>query len=645
MRKVIVGVSAVLLILAISAACLGIFRFRATLNEARRQVRDEGTLVFDILPLTIATPTAFEPLAAPGNFTTGAALAGKLYLAGPGGIAIYDNPDATPKLLQPGLDLPAAPIVALVSARLRGQNSPHLLAATHGEGLLLFTDDTAPPQQLLPKDPAARDITAILPLPSGDLLLGTRRAGLLLYNGATLRLFQPGFANLAITALAGDETDFWVGTQSRGLLHWHAGQLDTFDQTSGLPDPQIESIAITGDTAYVGTPLGIAVFTAGQPARTLAAGLFAHALALDANTLFVATIDQGLHQIPLKPSPSPRHPQLHEPIAAINFFTTGNALLAVTPTGLLRREASGLWQPFINAAPHSLTDRNISSLSFAPDDRLWIGYFDRGLDILNLQTNAAQHLEDDHLFCINRILPDPQRHTLDVATANGLVLFDPAATTPRARQILSRRDGLLSDQIADIAFTHDGLALATPAGITFFTPSGAQSLYSFHGLVNNHVYTLAADPATTRVYAGTLGGLSILDDLTVRQNVTLRNSGLNRNWITAILHAPQENTDTWLIGTYGGGVLQMDASGRITPMDGARPTSVINPNAMLLTPQHVFAGSLADGLLVYNRASRHWSHITSGLPSRNVTALAEHNGELYIGTDNGLVRIAESRLP
>ena len=33
-----------------------------------------------------------------------------------------------------------------------------------------------------------------------------------------------------------------------------------------------------------------------------------------------------------------------------------------------------------------------------------------------------------------------------------------------------------------------------------------------------------------------------------------------------------------------------------------------------------------------------------GLPSLNVTALARGNGYLYIGADNGLVRIAEKEL-
>jgi ligand-binding sensor domain-containing protein len=65
---------------------------------------------------------------------------------------------------------------------------------------------------------------------------------------------------------------------------------------------------------------------------------------------------------------------------------------------------------------------------------------------------------------------------------------------------------------------------------------------------------------------------------------------------------------------------------------------------MLVTPHHVFAGSLGNGLYVYDRDAGRWTIFTRGLPSLNVTALAESNGIIYAGTDNGLVRIPEQKL-
>ena len=61
-----------------------------------------------------------------------------------------------------------------------------------------------------------------------------------------------------VTALAGNETDLWVGTISRGLLHWRGGQVT---EDPSLPDKQVLSIAtrrrggLRGDGAwYRGDP-------------------------------------------------------------------------------------------------------------------------------------------------------------------------------------------------------------------------------------------------------------------------------------------------------------------------------------------------------------------------------------------------------
>jgi ligand-binding sensor domain-containing protein len=58
----------------------------------------------------------------------------------------------------------------------------------------------------------------------------------------------------------------------------------------------------------------------------------------------------------------------------------------------------------------------------------------------------------------------------------------------------------------------------------------------------------------------------------------------------------------------------------------------------------VYAGTLGEGLAIYNRGSGRWTLHTAGLPSLNVTAIARANGYLYIGADNGLVRIVEKEL-
>jgi hypothetical protein len=180
------------------------------------------------------------------------------------------------------------------------------------------------------------------------------------------------------------------------------------------------------------------------------------------------------------------------------------------------------------------------------------------------------------------------------------------------------------------------MVVATPAGITFLDADGPRSLYAFQGLANNHVYTLAA--AGSRVLAGTLGGLSLLEGEQVVASFTTGNSALQRNWIAAV--APLGHD--WMIGTYGGGIVRLDDAGHFHSYDVATAANLeINPNAMLVTERHVFAGSLGKGLFVYDRATDRWTKVTEGLPSKNVTALAADKEFVYIGTDNGLVRTRE----
>jgi ligand-binding sensor domain-containing protein len=244
-------------------------------------------------------------------------------------------------------------------------------------------------------------------------------------------------------------------------------------------------------------------------------------------------------------------------------------------------------------------------------------------------------VEDEHVFCVNRIFPDPKTGAIDVATANGLVRFDDAGTE---QQVLTRADGLIADHVTDIVSYRDGLALATPAGLTFLDASGARSMYAFHGLVSNHVYALGV--SGDELMAGTLGGLSLLNKGDVMVNYTTTSSNLTHNWITAVVPVGSD----WMVGTYGAGILGLDRSGRFHSFEIGSGHFEVNPNAMLVAKDYVMAGTLGEGLYFYDRQSSRWSVIREGLPSLNVTALATANGFIYVGTDNGLVRIPEQKL-
>lgn len=157
--------------------------------------------------------------------------------------------------------------------------------------------------------------------------------------------------------------------------------------------------------------------------------------------------------------------------------------------------------------------------------------------------------------------------------------------------------------------------------------------------MNNHVYALGV--SGDRLLAGTLGGISVFGREDVQENYTMANSGLKHNWITAVVAVG----NGWMVGTYGTGVLGLSSDGHLYPMGDATGPFDVNFNAMLVTPQHVFAGTLGHGFYVYDRSSQRWTVVDEGVPSSNVTAFAANDGYVYVGTDNGLVRIEEQRLP
>jgi len=619
----------------VAATLAGLIVWRGTraLRSAAEDVQAENEFRITVQPF-LPRMTAFQPISAPTAFRQAAQFQQHLYIAGPAGLSEYDENGKMVRGYAVGRQLPGSPLIAITPAVLSDSRVPELVIATAHDGILAF--DGRSFRQILPANPEAREINAILPTASGHLLIGTSKRGVLLYDGKRLTVFHTTLDRLHVTALAGADSDLWAGTLNRGVFHFHGGETENFTETQGLPDPQVLSLAVSGGTTFVGTATGVAEFQGGRFARVLAPGVLSTALLASDNELYVGSMDQGVLPILLagrRPNPDQRSGS--ELIDIRQLFASGGTIFAVARDGLYRTTTHALgWQRVLDPGPAELSDRNVSALAADANGNLWIGYFDRGLDLLGAD-NRVRHVEDEHVFCVNRILASEKTGFVDVATANGLVRFD---KTGSEQQVLTRADGLIADHVTDVASYRDGLVVATPAGLTFLDSSGARSMYAFHGLVNNHVYALGV--VGDDLVAGTLGGISLLNKGDVTANLTTTNSNLKHNWITAVAALDSD----WLVGTYGAGVLRLDQYGKFHSMGAASGEFEVNPNAMLVTSSLVLTGTLGQGLYVLDRDSQRWLVIRDGLPSLNVTALAVANGYVYVGTDNGLVRIPEQNL-
>ena len=614
-----------------------IWQASRALKASKQEIRAEREIGFVLQPFLSRTNINFETVRSPEVFAQIEHFQDCLYVAGPAGLSKYDLRGNFLREFPAGHDLPGSPLVAMAVGQLAGATQPELILATADQGILLF--DGQKFRQIYPESSDARAVTAILPVSSGHLLIGTKKRGVLVYDGKMIEELHPTLSHLYIQALAGSEVDLWVGTLDQGVKHWHAGTTETFVEEQGLPDRQVQAIALAGDKAYVGTPVGVAEFDGGRFSRVLASGVLVTCLHVQDEELWIGSEDQGVLRVPL--SANNRHLRTQNASGMAlkevrQIRGTEEGILALTRNGILEVKRNGFgWQEVLKARPAVLTDRNISALARDKNGQLWVGYFDHGLDVLPDGPARPLHIENDHIFCVNRISPDAKGGTVEVATANGLVRF---GTSGKPEQVLGKADGLIAEHVTDVVSYHGGLAIATPAGITFLDGDGARSIYSFHGLVNNHVYALAASDDDLMV--GTLGGLSSVQKGFVKANFTAGNSGLKQNWITAVARVGDE----WMIGTYGSGVMGLDSSGRFHAYQTATAAVEINPSAMLVTKDHVFAGTLGNGLYVYDRQKQRWSVVTEGLPSTNVTAVAEGNGYIYIGTDNGMVRVEENKI-
>ena len=628
------GVAAAVLMVPVLAVTFAFWRASRAKEEARAEVAAGAEHRFQAVPVDGIAPAGVDPIAANPDFRDIALFQDDVTVSARAGLFVYDRGGTLLHAYRVGLELPPGELGGLSAGPAPGSAEPELFIATRGQGVLAFNGTRF--RQILPEDPRLRTTTAVLALRSGRILIGTERQGLLAFDGRRITSFHPKLKSAYITTIAGDEGDIWIGTLEGGLFHYQGGELS--ELAGALPDSRVLALLVGPDAVYAGTPMGVVEFRDGRRVRTIGDGFFARALAVDADALQIGTQDEGVLDVSLQPGRAPgtlRHGRTWSagpPGPILRLVTLEGERYALTASAVYRFDRTrGDWRPAVTAAGSVLADRNVSALA-AGEGRLWVGYFDRGLDVVPMDFARAEHHEDDVLFCVNRIVPDPSNARTAVATANGLAMFD---ATGQSRQVIGGKDGLLSDHVTDVAFRDGGMVVATPAGLSFVDRSGVRSLYAFHGLVNNHVYAVAA--SGKQVVAGTLGGVSVLDDDVVRVNYTTANSHLRHNWITALARVD----DDWFAGTYGAGLLRLDGAGEWHAFEGLRDGFVVNPNAMLVTAGRVYAGSLDRGLFVFDRSRGRWTNTSMGLPSLNVTALAAGGGYLYVGTDNGLVRIWE----
>jgi ligand-binding sensor domain-containing protein len=481
----------------------------------------------------------------------------------------------------------------------------------------------------------AESITALLP--AGDrLLVGTDGAGLLSFDGEKFQRDLgrvPGADFKRITALAEWREQIIVGSFDNGLFVGRGTSFVHLGKKDGLPDERVTGLA-PGEDLLAATLTGICSIDERLQVHPWERGVMAASVLRTAGATLVATLDGRLESysagrrrsvIPLGNRTRPV--TINRLASADNrtWLLTGSGAMVVTPDGL---------EPFGEKQPGELYANFVAALDFDASGKLWIGYFDEGIELFSPDMVSVGRIDDDACRTVKCLYYDGREGVVYVGSSKGLTGF----RGDGSRTSWTTDTGLISNEVNYVKRWGEEIVAATGGGLSFIRGREVRSIYAFHGLINNKVFSLL--PLGKRLIAGTLGGINIIEDHRVTGSITPENSQLPVHWITALW----DLDGALLIGTYGGGLALRRAAGVWEELPRQVRNLEVNPNAVLALGDTLLVGTLDRGLVVYRAGEGRWRLWSRGLSSPNVTALAADERRVFIGTDNGIIIINKAVL-
>jgi ligand-binding sensor domain-containing protein len=559
--------------------------------------------------------------------------------------------------------LPESDLLSLASFKSK------LFIGTRTQGLVTFDGEHFESYRWT--DRASQAVTVLLE-DAGRLLIGTTAGGLIEFDGRQFRELKVGADQqrlLGINFLARDGVRLFAGTFADGLWVEESARWSHFTVADGLLSNRIVGVVANTDHVFVASDFGLAVAAAAsltsateptsaarfRPVATLPslsgmvqAGPNILLCKDDGETFTLAGNPDG-SQLRVNAVAWPRP----SGAAGYRLFALEQNIWLLSNNGIYRAQLeetdAGKTGPpsFVafnqTVANQQLKSNLISALTVDAQGRLWAGSFRNGIDVFAADGKIAAHLESDDVREINSLTVDRAAQTMLAATSQGLLRFN---SDFRTTDRWSTADGLLSNsvmQVAETPVTPEERALprkleiacATGKGLSLGNPGKLRSLTTVQGLPSNSLYTLLVQGR--KIYAGTLGGLAVIEDGRVVRTFKDTNSNLTHNWITALVQAG----DRLFVGTYGGGVFELTAAGELHSFAKEAGRAVINPNALWTDGERLYAGTL-DGILLFDLHSQKWTHITDELPSRTVLSITGDEQYVYFGTTSGIVRIARN---
>ena len=483
----------------------------------------------------------------------------------------------------------------------------------------------------------------------GRLLIGTRAGGLIAFDGRQFKELTAGAEHkrlLEINLLSKDSTRLFVGTFADGLWMEEGGRWSHFTTVDGLLSNRVVGVAVANQNLFVATDFGLTVAPLASPAHFLPVATLPSLSSLartsdsvviskDNGEIFSLRADR---EISASRQVSPHAWTRTGNSAGTRLISLDNYLWLLSEQGIYRAASNAFSEWEQPDRTRTLTTNLVSALTIDSQARVWAGSFRRGIDVLSPQGTQLAHLESEANREINSLTKD--QDTVMAASSAGLLRFD---SSLRTTEQWSTKDGLLSNAVLQVArWDADGetgrnpqLACATSKGLSLGIRGKLHGLTTVQGLPSNSLYAILVQGRKT--YVGTLGGLAVIEDGRVSRVFKDTNSKLTANWVTALSAVGSRI----FVGTYGGGLFELDASGDLRSFATEVGRVVVNPNAMWSDGSRLFVGTL-DGALVFEPASQQWTQVKSELPSRNVLTITGNDKYVYFGTTSGIARIERS---
>jgi len=498
-------------------------------------------------------------------------------------------------------------------------------------------------------DRASQSIDALLS-DSGRLLIGTRAGGLIAFDGSQFNEIKATDTRLLeITFLSRLGSKLFVGTFSDGLWTEDGARWSHFTTADGLLSNRVVGVVTGDDNLFVASDYGLATAPLTNPTRFLAVAAIPSLSSLvQQGDELVLCKDNG-EVFGLRTNVDFSQLRRAFPATWKRVTVSTGSRVATLDQHLWLLSNDGIQRMVDNSETRfarwgdtrqSLTSNLVSALAVDSQGRLWTGTFRNGIDVFGRPGTLLAHIESEQAREINSFVEDAASKKMLAASAAGLLSFD---TNLRNTEHLSAADGLLSNSIMQVTHVSDRradgatLAFATSKGLSIGVQGKLRGVTTVQGLPSNSLYTVLSQAG--KLYVGTLGGLAVLEDGRISRVFKDTNSKLSPNWVTALCAVGPRI----FLGTYGGGVFELTASGELQPFLSETGRAVVNPNAMWSDGSRLYVGTL-EGALVLDLNTQKWERLSSEMPARTVLSITGDEKYVYFGTTAGIARITRKLL-